>query len=149
MVPSRHPLVVATRWLLPVAIGLALLGVVVARALPARIIAGVFALLGLLAWRLQERLRPTLVLDDDGYAIEQQGREKLRVHWNEVQSVRVVRAEHALYVDCGDPARNLLVPPPHGYGFRFADAEALCARVLAAVPAERVAEVAALEPPPK
>jgi hypothetical protein len=62
-----------------------------------------------------------------------------------VQAVRVERREHALYVDCGDPGRNLLVPPARGFGFRFAEQEALCARVLAAVPAERVHEVERLE----
>ena len=145
--PSRHPLVVGTRWLLPIAIVLALVAAAVAHALPARLLAGFFALLGLLAWWWQERHRPTLLLDDAGYAIEQDGKEKLRVAWSEVQKVRIDRGESAIYVDCGDKARNLFVPPRRGYGFRFADAEAACARVLAAVPADRVVEVERIDVP--
>ena len=113
----------------------------------ARLIAGFFALVGVAAWRWQERHRPTLVLDDDGYAIEQRGREKLRVKWSEVQAVRVDRREAAVYLDCGDKARNLFVPPRHGYGFHFADSPTVLARVLAAVPAERVVEVERIDAP--
>lgn len=90
---------------------------------------------------VQWMMRPVLRLDDEGYAIEQRGRDKLRVRWSEVVRVRVDRSESAVYVDCGDKARNLFVPPRRGYGFRFADAERVCARVLAAVPAERVVDV--------
>jgi hypothetical protein len=139
--PSRHPLLVGTRWLLPIAIAFAVAAVVAAHAMPARLIAGFFALLGGVAWLWQERHRPTLVLDDAGYAIEQEGKEKLRVAWSEVQKVRIDRRENAVYLDCGDKARNLLVPPKRGYGFRFADAPTVLARVVAAVPAERVVEV--------
>ena len=138
---SRHPLVVSTRWLLPVAIALAAVGAVVAHGLASRAVAGLFAVLGGCGWGFQERHRPTLVLDDAGYAIEERGREKLRVAWSEVQTVRVDRRESAVYVDCGDKARNLFLPPGRGWGFRFADAAAACARVLSAVPAERVVEV--------
>ena len=144
---SRHPLIVGTRWLLPAAIAMAVAAAAAAHAMPARIMAGVFALIGVVAWRWQERLRPTLVLDDAGYAIEQRGEQKLRVAWSEVQKVRLDRRESALYLDCGDKARNLFVPPRRGYGFRFADAETVCARVLAAVPAERVVEVERLDVP--
>ena len=138
---SRHPLLVGTRWLLPIAIVFAVAAVIAAHATPARLLAGVFALLGVVAWLWQERHRPTLVLDDAGYAIEQRGKEKLRVAWSEVQKVRLDRKEHAVYLDCGDKARNLFVPPARGYGFRFARAQAVCERVVAAVPAERVVEV--------
>jgi hypothetical protein len=141
MTASRHPLIVGTRWLLPVAVGMAALGAAASHGTGARVMAGVFALLGIAAWLWQERHRPTLVLDEDGYAIEQLGREKLRVKWAEVRSVRIDRGETAIYLDCGDKARNLFVPPRRGYGFRFADAATACARVLAAVPGERVVEV--------
>jgi hypothetical protein len=141
MTASRHPLVVGTRWLLPAAMLLALGGAAASQTTTARIIAGVFAVLGAVAWWWQERHRPTLVVDDGGWAIEQRGHEKLRVTWGEVKKVRVDRRESALYVDTGDPARNLFVPPRSGYGFRFARAEAILARVLAAVPADRVTEV--------
>ncbi|HEX6838913.1 MAG TPA: hypothetical protein VF334_20180 [Polyangia bacterium] len=138
---SRHPLIVGTRWLLPVAIVMALAAAAAAHAMPARIAAAAFALVGVVAWRWQERQRPTLLIDDAGYAIEQNGAEKLRVAWSEVHKVRLDRKESAVYLDCGDKARNLFVPPRRGYGFRFARAEDVCARVLAAVPAERVVEV--------
>jgi hypothetical protein len=141
MAPSRHPLLAGTRFLLPVAIALALAGALVAHGTTARLVAGFFALLGGVAWLWQERHRPTLVLDDDGYAIEQKGREKLRVKWSEVQKVRVDRRAPAVYVDCGDKARNLFVPPKTGYGFSFANGAAACERVVAAVGAERVVEV--------
>ncbi|MGZ3438727.1 MAG: hypothetical protein ACXVDD_04405 [Polyangia bacterium] len=141
MAASRHPLVVGTRWLLPVAVVLAVAGAVVAHQLLARVIAGFFAVVGVAAWLWQERHRPTLVLDDDGYAIEQLGAEKLRVRWTEVRAARIDRRESAVYLDCGDKARNLFVPPRRGYGFRFADAPAVLARVLLALPADRVVEV--------
>ena len=147
MTATRHPLLVATRWLLPAAIGLALVGAAVARAMPARIIAGVFAVLGVLAWLWQERHRPTLVIDDAGWAIEQRGAEKLRVAWSEVRAVRIDRRESAIYVDTGNRARNLFVPPRRGYGFRFADAAGACARIVAAVPADRVTEVERIDVP--
>ena len=99
------------------------------------------------AWGWMRLSARTLLLDDAGYAIEQDGKEKLRVAWSEVQKVRIDRGESAIYVDCGDKARNLFVPPRRGYGFRFADAEAACARVLAAVPADRVVEVERIDVP--
>lgn len=138
---SRHPLVVGTRWLLPVAVALAAIGAFVAYGLWARVGAALFALVGAAAFAWQERHRPTLVVDDAGYAVEQLGREKLRVAWSEVKTVRIDRRESALYIDCGDKARNLLVPPRRGWGFHFADAERLCARVVAALPGDRVVEV--------
>ena len=141
MTASRHPLVVGTRWLLPVAIVLAALGAAAAHQWASRAIAGFFALVGVAAWLWQERHRPTLVLDDAGYAIEQLGAEKLRVKWTEIVRARIDRRETAVYLDCGDKARNLFVPPRRGYGFRFADAPTVLARVLAAVPAERIVEV--------
>lgn len=140
-------MLVGTAWLLPLAMALAIVGALVAHAPLARGVAGVFALLGGVAWMWQQRLRPTLLLDDDGYAIEQRGQERLRVRWADVQRVRYDRREQALYLDSGDSARNLFVPPRRGFGFRFADAATLCARVLAAVPAERVVEVERLDAP--
>jgi hypothetical protein len=145
--PARHPLVATTAWLLPLSVLLALAGMLAASATAARVASGLFALLGALAWLWQRRHRPMLVVDDAGWAIELLGAEKLRVRWDEVRQVRIEPREHALYVDCGDPARNLLVPPRRGFGFRFAAQEALCARILAAVPADRVREVERLERP--
>jgi hypothetical protein len=143
--PGRHPLVATTGWLLPVAVAVALLGAATAHALTGRLVAGWFALLGIAAWIWQRRQRPVLLVDDDGWAIERHGREALRVRWAEVKEARVDRPEHAVYLDCGDPGRNLLVPPRRGFGFRFDDQQALFARVLAALPAERVREVERLD----
>jgi hypothetical protein len=111
-----------------------------------RAAAGVFALgaLGLVLW--EARRRPSVRIDAAGYAVISGGREKLRVAWTEVIRVRADPAEHALYVDCGDPARNLLVPPERGFGFRFAEAEELYRRVVEAVP-DRVEQVARLDAP--
>ncbi len=123
------------------------LGAAAASDLVARLIAGFFALVGVAAWLWQERHRPTLVLDEDGYAIVQRGREKLRVKWTDVRAARIDRKETAVYLDCGDKARNLFVPPRRGYGFRFADAPTVLARVLAAVPADRIVEVERIDAP--
>jgi hypothetical protein len=148
---ERFPLVFTQRRVLPLAVAVALGGAWLAEATWARILCVGLALAALAAAWLQSRTRPTLVLDEDGYAVEERGREKLRVPWSEVQRVRADPSEHALYVDCGDPARNLLVPPRRGFGFRFARAEAIYAYVLARVP-ERVEVVARLDaqklPPP-
>jgi hypothetical protein len=144
---ARHPLLIGTRWLVPLACSFALAGALMMPSPLARVVAAVmFVLSGLGGW-LMFFVRPVLLLDDDGYAIVQRGRERLRVRWSEVLKVRVDKREHALYLDCGDKARNLFVPPRRGYGFRFADSPALCARVLAAVPAEHVVEVDRIDVP--
>ncbi len=135
---------------LPLALVACLVLVAVARG-PERVGAAIAAGLVAAGWIWTQLSARTLVLDDDGYAIEAWGRERLRVHWREVERVRHEPKESALYVDCGDKARNLLVPPARGWGFRFADAAGLCARVLASVPAGRVVEVERLDaalPPP-
>jgi hypothetical protein len=143
--PGRYPLVATTAWLLPLAVVVAVVGIALAGSPLGRLVAAWFTLLGGAAWLWQRRQRPVLVLDEAGFAIEQRGREKLRVPWGEVKEVRLERREHALYLDTGDPGRNLLVPPRRGFGFRFEAQEALVARVLEAVPKERVREVERLE----
>ena len=145
MAPSRHALVASAAWLLPLAVVMAFGGILAAHAVTGKLLAGWFVLLGLGAWLWQRRQRPLLVVDDAGWAIEQRGREKLRVGWSEVRSVRFDRAEQAFYADCGDPGRNLLVPPRRGFGFHFAEQEKLCARMLQSVPAERVQQVERLD----
>jgi hypothetical protein len=102
-----------------------------------------------LAWTWSRSSARFVVVDDDGYAFEAGGREKLRVRWSDVKKVRHEPREQAVYVDCGDPARNLLVPPRRGFGFHVSDAATLCARVLASVPAEKVETVERLEKPPE
>ena len=89
--------------------------------------------------------RPVLVCDAAGYRVEVAGRVRFAVPWSAVREVRLDRAEGAAYVDCGDKARNLLLPPERGYAFSYGDQAALLAAVLAAVPPERVREVQKLE----
>jgi hypothetical protein len=144
--------VLTTRRVLPVAVLVALGGAAVSSSLWGRLACVGFALLAVAAAWWQKRARPQLLVDEAGYAVEEHGREKLRVAWSEVVRVRADVAEHALYVDCGDPTRNLLVPPRRGYGFRFERAEALFARVVAAVGRDKVETVARLDaatPPAK
>jgi hypothetical protein len=145
---ERFPLVFTQRRVLPLAILVAGVGAVVSESVWARLVCVAVAMVTLVAAWLQGRARPALILDEDGYAVEEHGREKLRVKWSEVVHVRVDGAEHALYVDVGDASRNLLVPPRRGYGFRFANAERLFRRVLAQVPEEKVEAVTRLEQSP-
>ena len=140
-------MLLATRRVLPAAIVFAASGALFAGGfLRAGCIA--FAAFAALIWAWQARARPELVVDDDGYAVVENGREKLRVPWGEVRRVRADRAEHALYVDAGDSARNLLVPPKRGFGFRFARQELLYARVIERVPEPLIEMVDRLDAPP-
>lgn len=156
MSPSASPasadhfdLILTQRRVLPVAIGFALLAAAFGPSWWLRGACGGFALLAAALYLWQARARPRLVLDDAGYAVEEHGREKLRVAWSEVVKVLVDAEEHALYIDCGDQTRNLLVPPRRGFGFRFDRAAELYARVLLAVPdrIELVARLDAGKPP--
>ena len=141
----RYP-ILFTQWgLLPVAVLLLAGWAIFASSPMLRLGAGGLALLTALAGGVLYRLRPTLLVDDDGYAIWERGREKLRVSWSEVKSVRADAEEQALYVDCGDPARNLLVPPRRGYGFRFERQAELYFDVLARVGPERTEMVNKLD----
>ena len=138
---SRHPLVTGLARLLPVGIGVGAAVGTFGQLIPVRVAGFAFSGLFAMVWAAQRRWQPVLLLDDDGYAVEQLEREKLRVRWSEVQKVRVERREHACYVDCGDKERNLFVPPRRGYGFYFADSPGIVDCVLKKVPAERVVEV--------
>jgi hypothetical protein len=144
--PSRHRIRPNGRFVLPMAV-VVTLGLAVAGAHGIRLEALALAGAEAAAWGWMRLSARTLLLDDDGYAIEAHGRERFRVRWAEVTHVRHDPGEQAVYVDCGDKARNLLVPPAHGYGFHIADAAAATARVLASVPPERVETVARLEAP--
>ncbi|MCS6912283.1 MAG: hypothetical protein RMK29_16845 [Myxococcales bacterium] len=136
----RCPLRASGRHLVPIAVAVGvLLGLWAASpAIQAAFVGGA-ALLGGLELVLRRR-QPVLIVDDQGYRVEVGGRLRLTVRWDEVRRVRYERSERALYVDCGDPARNLLVPPERGYAFTFANRERLVDAILAAVPT-RVEEV--------
>jgi len=142
---DRFPLLMSTRRVLPVALVFASGAALFAPGAILRAGCVAFAAFAAAVWAWQASARPELVVDDDGYAVVERGREKLRVPWRDVRRVRADRAEHALYVDTGDPARNLLVPPKRGYGFRFARQELLYARVIERVPEAIVEMVARLD----
>ena len=141
---ERFALIVTTRRVLPVAFVIAMAGVVFSQPFGLRVACAVVALLAIALWLWQWRAQPSLVVDDEGYAVEEHGREKLRVAWSEVKRVLADSAEHALYVDCGDRARNLLVPPRRGFGFRFERAAELYVRICERVP-DRVEQVERLD----
>jgi hypothetical protein len=149
---ERFELSFPQRRILPVSLVIAFAGAALADATWLRLFCGGFGLLTLGLWLVLRRAQPSVVVDESGYAVEEFGREKLRVAWSDVIKVKADPSEHALYVDCGDPAKNLLVPPARGWGFRFPRAPELYARVLAAVP-DKVELVERLDPktppPPK
>jgi hypothetical protein len=91
-------------------------------------------------------LASQVLVDEQGYRLRARGRERARVAWSDVRRVKLDRAEHAAYVDTGDPARNLLVPPGRGWAFHIERAEILVARISAAVPG-RLREVERLDAP--
>lgn len=92
-------------------------------------------------WR---RYRPVLVVAPEGYAVESAGRRRFSVTWSAVRHVRHDPAERALYLDCGEPARNLLLPPLSGYAFSFARRDALYELLLSYV-GDRAEVVARLD----
>lgn len=120
MAEARYPLLSTARWMVPLAIVLGLVGAGMARTTAGRAILGGGALAITALWALGRARRPELVVDDTGYRVEECKHARLRVEFAEVKQVRAVPAEQAMYVDCGDPARNLLLPSRHGFGFRFA-----------------------------
>ena len=145
MAASRHP-ILFTQWgLVPVAIVLLSGWAVFASNPIVQIVSAAIALVTAIIAAVLWRARPSLLLDERGYAVWEGGREKLRVGWDEVKRVRCDQAEHACYVDCGEPARNLLVPPRRGYGFRFERQAELYAQVIAAVGADRLEMVKKLD----
>lgn len=104
----------------PAAIVVGLLGAAAAPALAGRLVFGGGALAIAALWALARRRRPTLIVGGEGYRVVEGGRERLRVGFAEVVRARAVPEQRAMYLDCGDPSRNLLVPTRHGFGFRFA-----------------------------
>lgn len=100
---------------------------------------------------LWPRYRPTLVIDATGYAVEAGGRLRFSVPWSKVRHVRHDPSERALYLDCGEPAHNLLLPPLSGYAFSFEHRDALYQLLLSHVGegAEVVARLDVTPPSPK
>lgn len=113
--------------------------------LAARLASLVLGLLVIAAFLYQRRLAPEVRVGPDGYRVIVAGRERFRVAWADVVRVRAERGEPTVYVETGDPGRNLFVPP-RGYGFRFENADELCRRVLAAVGESRTEFVDRIDP---
>jgi hypothetical protein len=143
---ESFPLEMTQRRLLPLAVLFALGGAVAAPSIALKVVSTLFAVAGAAVAVWQQRTRPEVVVDGEGYAVLERGREKLRVGWSEVNKVRADASEKACYVDCGDPARNLLVPPRRGWGFRFQRSDELYARILDAVPGDKIELVPRLDP---
>jgi len=131
-----------------VAVLVALAGAIFGGPLGVQLACGLLGAAGVAFGLWQRRARPALRVDAEGYTVLEHGREKLRVRWSEVVRVRAEPSEFACYVDCGDPARNLLVPPARGFGFRFERSRELYARILDAV-TDRVELVKRLDEAPQ
>jgi len=145
---ERFALLPTTRWLAPLAIALGLIGAAVADSGRARVLFGGGTAIIATLWLIGVARRPYLSIDSDGYRVVEGTKERLRVRFDEVVRARAVAVEQAMYVDCGDPARNLLLPPRRGYGFRFArqgDLYVILAKALEA----KLEMVDSLEPPDK
>lgn len=112
-----------------------------------QVASGGAALAVLLASWAVSRRRPVLILDEIGYRVEVAGHERFRVQWTEVRRVLHDRSEAALYVDCGDGRRNLLVPPVAGFAFTFTDRARLVERILLRV-GDKAEEVERLDKRP-
>jgi hypothetical protein len=143
---DRYTLVSTWRFVVPLAVVLGVLGAVAGGGV-LRWVCGIGAVLIALLWLVGAMRRPELVLEAGGYRVEEGGRERLRVDFTEVRRARAVPAEHAMYVDCGDPRRNLLLPPRRGYGFRFDRQSELYVRLARAL-GDRVEIVDRLEARP-
>ncbi|HEX2568667.1 MAG TPA: hypothetical protein VH877_03840 [Polyangia bacterium] len=142
---QRFALLSTWRWVVPVAIGAGILAALFWQGVVPRWLCGGGAVMLAILWLLERR--PVLVVDAEGYQVEERGRSRLRVPFAEVQRARAVPAEHAMYVDCGDPGRNLLLPPRRGFGFHF-ERQAQLYVLLARRLEDKLQVVASLVPAP-
>lgn len=142
---ERFALVHTQRGVLLVAAAFAVVGGAFIPSVAARLASLVLGLLVIAAFLFQRRLSPEVRVGPDGYRVIVGGRERFRVAWSEVVSVRAERGEPTVYVETGNGARNLFVPP-RGYGFRFERPEALCRRILAAVGESKTEWVERIDP---
>jgi hypothetical protein len=143
---QRFALISTWRWVVPVAIVAGLLSAVLWQGVVPRWICGGGAVVLAILWLLERR--PVLVIDAEGYQVEERGQKRLRVPFAEVRRARAVPAEHAMYVDCGDPGRNLLLPPRRGFGFHF-DRQAQLYVLLARRLEDKLQVVSSLLPGPQ
>ncbi len=83
-----------------------------------------------------------VVIDDDALEVRSAKKSKFRLPWSEVVKVVSSTTTDTCFVDGGAPERSLLVPgdgAPAPYD--LADKAALCADILAHVPADKVETV--------
>lgn len=141
---QRFRLLPTTRFVLPVAVLLGALVAALGTVTWMRVSSAAFAVVLVLLERATARRRPVLVLSADGYRVEAGGKTRFFVPWSSVQRVLCDASEQALYAECGDRAKNLLLPPVSGFAFTFEDRAALYQAVRRAVP-DRIQEVARLD----
>ena len=145
--PQRFALLSVNRYLLPIALLCAAGLCALAPQTWLRVSALSAALLLLGLHVLSRRRRPLLVLDESGYAVEVAGVRRFFVPWTAVTRVLHDPSEQALYLDCGDPGRNLLLPPVAGFAFTFEHRDDLYRRLLSQV-GDRAQLVDRLDQPP-
>lgn len=121
------------RRVLWIAFALALCGALFASEPYVRVLFSGVLLAVTLAGVYMRLVRPTLTLDDAGYHVSVRGHRVLSVSWAEVQRVQIDVENEAAYVDCGDRARNLVVPPRFGSPFTYTNRDRLYERVRAHV----------------
>ena len=141
---QRFRLLPTTRFVLPVAVLLGALVAALGTVTWMRVSSAAFAVVLVLLERATARRRPVLVLSADGYRVEAGGKTRFFVPWSSVQRVLCDASEQALYAECGDRAKNLLLPPVNGFAFTFENRAALYQAVRRAVP-DRIQEVARLD----
>jgi hypothetical protein len=96
-----------------------------------RVLGGTVALMLVLSW-LWGRQRAFVYVLPEGYRVTTRHLD-FTVSWSELKRVLHDPTESALYLDCGNPARNLLVPPATGFAFTFARKQELYQQLLLAV----------------
>jgi hypothetical protein len=145
---ARFALRARARFVVPAAIALGLVGAALASEARARLFCAVMSAAIAALWGASRLLARILAVDEQGYRVVRRARVLLSVRWDEVKRARAVPAEQALYLDTGEPARNLLLPTRHGYGFRFARQAELYTRIARAL-GDRLEVVPTLEPAPR
>lgn len=142
---QRFPLQYAGRWLIPLAIAVGVTGIFAAQGLGPRLFFAIGSLLMVVAWRVAHARRAVLEIHDQLFRVAVRDKSRFAVKWEEITVARAVPDEHAMYVECGEPQRNLLLPE-RGYGFQFERQKELY-DLLAQILADRLTVVAALSPP--
>ncbi|HEY1815618.1 MAG TPA: hypothetical protein VGG74_24890 [Kofleriaceae bacterium] len=97
-------------------------------------------------YMLSPSWKMVVVVDDDGLEVRSPKGTKFRVAWSDIARVVSSPSTSTCFVDGGAPEKSLLVPgdgAPAPYDLE--NRPALCAAILAHVPAERVETVSSLD----